>query len=98
MQVKALFSEMMGCHFSLVDYQEGDENIILDSSFYIATSAAFSSDELYLDVFPNPASHLIQFVADIPDHEILWTLTNQLGVVMKAGHEKKPPTAFMQGK
>src|SRR4030095_14579626 len=81
------YDEMMGCHFSLLDYQPGDEDILLDSVFYTATHDLPSAD-LFLDIFPNPAGHVLQVMADIPDHKVFWTLSNQLGMVMKKNYEE----------
>jgi hypothetical protein len=53
----SMLGEMAQVHFWEMDYQPGDEDIILDSAFYgIATAVASGKDDNSFTVFPNPAS------------------------------------------
>lgn len=88
---ESTFDEMMGCHFTLLDYHEGDENIILDSSFYSSAPGGVSVHVLSLEVFPNPVNDEIDILTTIPAHEIHWTLTNTLGTLVKEKKEKNIP-------
>lgn len=52
--------EMSQVRFWLMDYEPGDEDIILDSAFYgLATGNTSVVSENYLNLFPNPASQKI---------------------------------------
>src|SRR4030095_2220693 len=57
---QSTLDEMMACRFWIMDYQPGDENIILDSAFYgLTNSTTPIPASLALHVFPNPSSGLI---------------------------------------
>ena len=77
--------EMMNCGFLLMDYQQGDEDIILDSAFYgLPTSHETIAGKLALNIYPNPASGVFHLISDLPAHDVNWELTNLFGVVVKA--------------
>ena len=81
--------EMMGVRFSLMDYQEGDENYILDSSFYgIPTHTSITAYDLGIKISPNPAKGLINFSAWLPEHELNWTLSNLSSTIVQSSHEQ----------
>lgn len=81
--------EMMNCRFWLMNYEEGDENIILDSAFYgLPTGIAEISNALSLKINPNPAADVIHFTADLKEHQISWTLYNLYGSVVKSSNQK----------
>lgn len=53
----SMLGEMAQVHTWEMDYQEGDEDIILDSSFYGVSTNAFNIKQANsLNVFPNPVS------------------------------------------
>ncbi len=86
-QGEGTFNEMMSCRFWLMDYQEGDENIILDSAYYTSANNYFEPDALPLQVFPNPAKDVLHFMATLPEHEVTWSLQNVLGEIVSSGNE-----------
>lgn len=88
---ESTFDEMMGCRFSILDYQPGDETIILDSSFYETTGLNNSDVALAVNISPNPANDKLYVVAMIPEHEVNWKLINQTGNVVKQKLEKFIP-------
>lgn len=81
--------EMMSVRFSLMDYQEGDEDYILDSSFYgFPTQAVITPYDLGIKIFPNPSHDLLRFSAWLPDHEVNWMLTDITGLIVQSGQEE----------
>jgi hypothetical protein len=54
-------NEMAQVHFWLMDYQQGDEEIVLDSAFYFNTSYgnSLSKAQSEMKIFPNPAAEII---------------------------------------
>jgi hypothetical protein len=90
---EATTDEMMSCRFWVTDYQLGDEDILLDSSYYTGSSP-FSSYALPLKVTPNPAQDKIYFMATLPAHEIEWQLSSLAGQVVKSGHESSIPNGM----
>ncbi|MCY7409035.1 MAG: T9SS type A sorting domain-containing protein [Chitinophagales bacterium] len=81
--------EMMSCGFVLMDYQTGDENIILDSAFYGLPTSQFSvAEKLPLNIYPNPANGKVNLVSDLPAHNVSWQLTDLFGVVVKSNKVK----------
>ncbi|MBA3648024.1 MAG: T9SS type A sorting domain-containing protein [Chitinophagales bacterium] len=82
---ESTLDEMMSCRFWLMDYMPGDENIVLDSSYATGTGIPdFDRNKLSLTVFPNPVTDQLQFMAWLPQHEVIWTLSNSLGTVIKS--------------
>ncbi|HYV92137.1 MAG TPA: T9SS type A sorting domain-containing protein [Chitinophagales bacterium] len=80
--------EMMACRFSMLDYQAGDENYILDSAFYgLQTGTPVSFFDLPLQVFPNPANDVLNFTTSLPAHNLNWEVMNGMGIVMKSSFE-----------
>jgi hypothetical protein len=79
------YDEMMMCNFMTIDYQPGDEDIIMDSSFYgLPTSQVSIADKLALNIYPNPVSDVFHLISDLPAHDVNWELTNLFGVVVKS--------------
>ncbi|MBK9732013.1 MAG: T9SS type A sorting domain-containing protein [Chitinophagaceae bacterium] len=83
---EATTAEMMSARFWVIDYQPGDEDIILDSSFYTSDSESISVGLLPLKVIPNPVEGQLHFLTTLPEHEIDWTITNQIGLIVKSKH------------
>lgn len=93
------FDEMMACRFWVMDYQPGDEDIILDSSFYgYPTTAEPVKKELSLKIFPNPANKSIHFTALLTGNDVSWSLTDLFGQIRKAQHEKNIPGGLYERK
>jgi hypothetical protein len=88
---ESTLDEMMSCRFWVMDYQEGDEDIVLDSSYYTGTSPEAYGTALPLKIQPNPANDKIYFASLLPEHEIQWELVNPIGQVMKAQVQKGIP-------
>ncbi len=77
-------NEMMNCRFWVMDYKQGDEDIILDSAFYgLPTNASLNGDQLQLEIFPNPASNNFHFISQLNTHDVNWMLTNSFGIVVR---------------
>jgi hypothetical protein len=81
------FHEMMSVRFWVLDYQPGDEDIVLDSSYFTGSVATSLKNALPLKISPNPASDKIYFVASLPEHEISWELINSFGQIVKTGRK-----------
>ncbi|MEO5673621.1 MAG: T9SS type A sorting domain-containing protein [Chitinophagales bacterium] len=79
------FDEMMACRFSYLDYLPGDENIILDSSYYgFPTGIPASYYDLPLQLFPNPANDQFGIITNLPEHQLNWTILDVRGVTVKS--------------
>jgi len=82
---ESTFQEMMGCRFSLLDYLPGDENIWLDSTFIESNENIMAGNtSLDLHLFPNPTTNEFGFSVFLPEHEVSWTLTNNIGEIMNS--------------
>ena len=93
-QGQSTLDEMMACHMWVMDYEPGDEDIILDSAFYgfpTGTGGGTLIDNLSLQIFPNPSGTLIQFAASLPCHQVSWSLFDPFGKVVKTVQEKNVP-------
>ncbi|HUM48304.1 MAG TPA: T9SS type A sorting domain-containing protein [Chitinophagales bacterium] len=90
---ESTFDEMMGCRFSILDYQPGDENIILDTAFYEAIEE-YNDNTLAVSISPNPASDKLYMMAVIPEHQVIWKLVNETGAVIKQKQEKGIPSGM----
>lgn len=83
------FDEMAQVRFWLMDYQPGDEDIILDSSFYFSTNSFTIESENSFNVFPNPASQSISVEYSVNNsNEAHFTIFNQLGELLLANTKK----------
>jgi hypothetical protein len=92
---QSTFDEMMACRFWVMDYQEGDEDIILDSAFYGYTeSAAIVKPEHKLNLFPNPSDKWVRFTLHVPGNKLSWSLTNALLQEVASGTENKAAGIF----
>jgi hypothetical protein len=77
--------EMMRCAFWLMDYEEGDENIILDSAFYgLPTSIETNADKFEFNIYPNPSSKQIHLTCKLSSNDVHWELTNLFGMVVRS--------------
>jgi hypothetical protein len=95
---ESTFDEMMSCRFWKMDYQAGDENIILDSSFYFTSSGnQILLGNLQVKVIPNPANNMLHFITFLPEHDVSWSLTNPIGMIVRTGHEKNIPKGMFDG-
>ena len=82
--------EMMNCRFWMMDYEPGDEEIILDSAFYgLPTAVSVLQNELSLQLFPNPAKDVIHVTADLPSHEVTWYLYDAYGKLIQSSDQRK---------
>jgi hypothetical protein len=72
-------NEMMRCYFLLMDYQPGDEDIILDSSFYGFPVNEDFPGALNLRIYPNPSGDIFHLTSDLPSHDVNWELTDIFG-------------------
>lgn len=74
-------NEMAQVHFWLMNYQTGDEDIILDSAFYFPTIANFEiENENSLNIFPNPATENINVeYSNTNSDETDFNIYNQVG-------------------
>lgn len=91
---QSTMDEMMACRFWVMDYEPGDEDIILDSAFYglpTGTAQAIASAGLALMVSPNPAADVIHLNAVIPAHQVNWTLNDAFGRKVEVINEKNIP-------
>ncbi len=85
-------NEMMNCGFILMDYEDGDENIILDSAFYGLPTADFSlSAEMPFELYPNPVSDEFHFITQLETHDVNWKLINLYGAVVKQSNRNYVP-------
>jgi Secretion system C-terminal sorting domain len=91
---ESTFEEMMSCRFWMMDYESGDENILLDSSVYTPDGQPFELSNLQVEVFPNPVDHLFHFVTSLPEHHVMWTLSNQIGMNVRSGAEENIPNGI----
>lgn len=77
--------EMMTCGFLVMNYEPGDENIILDSAFYgFPTSDVALEGNLALNIYPNPANDAFHIISDLPAHNVNWQLTDLFGVMVRS--------------
>jgi hypothetical protein len=80
----SVLGEMAIVHFWMMDYQPGDEDIILDSAFYgFPTGNQTIAAGQDLKVFPNPASQ--QLTVDFPGSEgkeLQFNVYNHLGELL----------------
>ncbi|HYV93563.1 MAG TPA: T9SS type A sorting domain-containing protein [Chitinophagales bacterium] len=88
---ESTFDEMMSCRFWMMNYQPGDENILLDSSVYTSWDHPNQLSNLQVEIFPNPVDHSFHFVTSLPEHHMKWTLSNQLGMCARSGVGKNIP-------
>lgn len=88
-------NEMMNCGFILMDYQSGDENIILDSAFYgLPTEIENTKKGIELEIYPNPSSDVFHFVSQLNTHNVNWILTNSLGSIVKSAKQMNVPSGI----
>lgn len=77
--------EMMIVFFAYLEYQQGDENIILDSTLLSSVPGIVQQQNLPLHVFPNPILNELNVGTELlQTAELTFTLTNQTGQLMKA--------------
>jgi hypothetical protein len=88
---ESTFDEMMSCRFWKMDYEPGDENILLDSSVYTLSLYDSQLADMEIQLYPNPAAQVIHFVTSLPDHQVEWSLRNQLGMIARSGVENNIP-------
>ncbi|MCY7409142.1 MAG: T9SS type A sorting domain-containing protein, partial [Chitinophagales bacterium] len=86
--------EMMSCRFAYTNYQSGDEDIILDSAFYLNANNIIDFTLMPVQVYPNPANQMFAFVTELTEHNVSWTLTDYLGRVVKSKEEKNIPNGI----
>jgi len=81
--------EMMNGRFWVLDYQEGDEDIILDSAFYGLPTGTIQlmGNSLSLHAYPNPSTNEFLLSAELPDHNVSWILTDATGKVVQSRTE-----------
>jgi hypothetical protein len=91
---ESTFDEMMSCRFWMMDYQPGDEHIFLDSSVYTSEYHPIHLDNLEVQIFPDPVDQVLHFVTSLPEHNIRWSLTNQLGMVAREENAMNIPNGI----
>jgi hypothetical protein len=80
---------MMVVFFSFLDYQAGDENIVLEQTTGINTPL---NPILPLSLYPNPASDEVELSVILPANDLQIKIMNTAGVVIKSfdqGHQLK---------
>ena len=78
---ESTLDEMMVCFFSFLEYQSGDENLVLDST--MLTGVVDIPNAFPVEVFPNPAHDQLLVQMTLPDHNLNLRLTNELGAIVK---------------
>jgi hypothetical protein len=78
---ESTLDEMMVCFFAFLDYQSGDENVILDST--LLSSVQTPGGNFPISVFPNPANNQLFIQATLPDHNVRLRLSDELGHLVK---------------
>lgn len=80
----SMLGEMAQAHCWMMDYQAGDEDIILDSAFY-GTSTGISNiaQQIEINLFPNPATEHITIVCKgLKESFATFTVYSQLGQLL----------------
>ena len=82
----------------MMDYEPGDEDIILDSSFYgYPTSTIAIHPENLLKVYPNPASEVITLeYAGAQAQTMITTICNNLGKIVYGSTEQSTISKFLK--
>lgn len=86
---ESTLDEMMVVFFSYLDYQTGDEDIILDQNTVVTTP---QNPSLPFSVYPNPASDEVEVSAILPSTDVQFKIMNTSGTVIKSfdeGHQMK---------
>ena len=63
--------EMFLCYFIFADYEDGDENIIQDSTLLVSTTAAILQEAPTLHLSPNPVMQELHIRGQLPSSELL---------------------------
>ncbi len=94
----SMLGEMAQVHCWLMDYEPGDEDIILDSSFYgYPTSTVAIHPENLLKVYPNPASEMITLeYAGAQAQTMITTICNNLGKIVYCSTEQFTISKFLK--
>jgi cytochrome c553 len=72
--------EMMIVFFAYLEYQPGDENVILDSALLSSVPGIVQQQDLSLHVFPNPILNELNVGTELPrTAELTFTLNNETG-------------------
>jgi mono/diheme cytochrome c family protein len=69
-QGESTTDEMMLVYFAFLDYQPGDENIVLDSTLLTTTGLHFAPGNegiSSLKIYPNPVAEHVQFSFELPE-------------------------------
>jgi len=77
--------EMMVVFFSYIDYQPGDEDLVLTGTNEVINSSN------KLSIFPNPATNTVELSAWLQDHDLKIQLVNSIGAVVKTVFEGTQP-------
>lgn len=80
--------EMMVVFFTYVEYQPGDEEIILDPA---TSSGEAANDYLPLSLYPNPASNQVELSAWLTERYLRIQVLNQIGAVVKTVFDGTQP-------
>ena len=76
--------EMFLCYFIFAPYHDGDENIVLDSTFIVDVDPVIR-EEIPLEIFPNPATDHVLISGELPHPEsINFKIINLLGQEMRS--------------
>lgn len=91
---ESTLEEMMSCRFYMMKYQPGDEDIILDSAFYLSDYSKIVLNDLEIKVFPNPVNDKLYFITSLPEHNIYWALRNEIGIIVRSANEINIPNGI----
>lgn len=94
----SLLGEMAILHFWLMDYQPGDEDIILDSAFYgLPTGSLSVKPENRLSIFPNPASqNIVVNYGSNSTEKVQFNVYNSMGEIVFTQVEPPSVNGTMQ--
>ncbi|MCS6990241.1 MAG: T9SS type A sorting domain-containing protein [Chitinophagales bacterium] len=79
---QSTYDEMMAVRASLLDYMPGDENYIIDSAFYglpTVSQPIPQKEKLPLRTYPNPVASQLNFITDLPEPTLRWSLYHSAG-------------------
>jgi hypothetical protein len=79
---ESTLDEMMIVFFSYLEYQAGDENIVLDQTTGVNTSP--TNPELPVSLYPNPANDEVELSALLPAGNLQIRILNTAGALIKS--------------
>lgn len=79
---ESTLDEMMVVFFAYLDYQPGDEDIVIDEN--TAVDETSSNPSLPVSIYPNPAGDEVEIAAFLPEHNLNIRVLNQAGSTIKS--------------